>query len=235
MDVRRFDLPVAVTLRLQSRSGKVLVVAEAREDVEAETDAVESYFDQAEATLVIRSSRGGSKPLTVRCPIDTDLNIGTHSGSVRLDGKFGTVRVTTMSGNIDVESAEEADLRSMSGSVSIATCFGRCRMNAMSGKLAGGKVDSLWANTVSGGIRVERVVGEVHAHSVSGSIELFANGDGEIAVKTVSGKVHIGLPDGTEPHTYFKTRGHVRCDFAQGDDCTIKAASLSGSIEVVPG
>jgi hypothetical protein len=233
-DVRNIDLPVAVTLRLQSRSGKVHVIAEPRDDVLAETDKLEAFVEDEGRTLLVRSSRGGSKPLVVRCPVDTDVVIGTQSGSVKMEGKFGDVHVTTMSGGIDVDDVEEADLRSMSGSLTLGTCRGRCRLNAVSGSITGGHIDSVYANSVSGSIKLAKVEGDVRAKTVSGSIDMAASGDGAIAVKTVSGRVRIALPPDTEPQTFFKTKGSVRCDFAPGADCRIEAASLSGSIDVVP-
>jgi DUF4097 and DUF4098 domain-containing protein YvlB len=234
METRRLDLPVAVTLRLQSRSGKVLVIAEPRDDIEAETDDVNHFFDDADRTLVVRSGRGGSKPLTVRCPIETDLVIGTQSASVRLEGRLGVVRVTTMSGSVEVEDAEELDVRTMSGNIDVGTCRGRSRLNAISGRVSVRDTDIAHATTVSGSIKLGRVGGDVRARSVSGTIEMHASGDSPIAVKTVSGKVRIALPEGTEPQTFFKTRGNVRCEFPRGHDCRIECASLSGSIEVVP-
>lgn len=234
METRQFDLPVAVTLRLQSRSGRVHVLAEPRDDVQAETDHIESFAEDSGGTLVVRSRRGGSKPLIVRCPVDTDVVVSTHSGNVRLEGKFGSVYVTTMSGSIEVDDAEEADLRSMSGGLTIGTCRGRCRLNAVSGRVTGGEVDATYANTISGSIKLDRVHGDVRAKTVSGSIDMAASGDNNIAVKTVSGRVRIVLPEGTEPQTVFKTRGRVNCAFTSGHDCRIEAASLSGSIDVVP-
>lgn len=234
MESRTYDLPVAVTLRLQSRSGKVHVIAEPRDDVAAETDALESFLDDRGRTLVVRSSRGGSKPLTIRCPVETDVHIGTQSGPVTLEGRFGSVHVTTMSGSIVLGDAEEADVRTMSGAIDVGTVRGRVRLNAISGKVTAVSVEDASASTVSGSIRLDRVLGDVRARTVSGSIDMNASGDSVITVKTVSGRVRIVLPEGTEPATVFKTRGHVRCDFARGSDCRIEAASLSGSIEVVP-
>lgn len=234
MDIRRIDLPVAVTLRLQSRSGRVHVIAEPRDDIEAETDGLESFMEDDGKTIVIRSGRGGSKPLTVRCPVDTDIAIGTHSGSVRLEGRLGGVRVTTMSGTVELQDAEEADVRTMAGNIDVGRCRGRCRLNAISGKVSVAEADIALASTVSGSIRLDRVLGDVRARSVSGNIDMNASGDSAIAVKTVSGRVRIVLPQGTEPQAFFRTRGHVTCDFPQGGDCRIDAASLSGSIEVVP-
>jgi len=235
VEVRLIDLPVGVTLRLQSRSGRVNVIAEAREDVQAETDSVETRIEDNGSALLVRSSRGGSKTLTVRCPVDTDVSVGTQSASVRLEGKFGNVSVTTMSGDIEIDDSEDLDARSMSGKLTINRCRGRCRLNAVSGKIHGADVDTAYVSSVSGSISFDRVIGDIRAKTVSGSIDLSALGDGAIAVKTISGKVRITLPPGTEPQTSFKTRGHIRCDFPSGRDCRIEAQSLSGSIEVVPG
>jgi DUF4097 and DUF4098 domain-containing protein YvlB len=234
VDIRRIELPLGAGLRLQSRSGRVHVIAEERDDIEAETDSLEWRADAKEGTLSVRSSRGGSKTLTVRCPRDTDVSVGTQSGSVRLEGKFGGVSVTTASGDIEIDAAEEADMRSMSGRLTIGTCLGRCRLNAVSGTISGHDLDTVYAGTISGSIKLNRVMGDVRAKSVSGNIEMASLGDGNVTVKTVSGRVHIGLPAGTEPQTVFKTRGRVTCEFAPGRDCRIEAASLSGSIEVVP-
>lgn len=234
MDTKIFDLPIAARLRVQSRSGRVHVIAEGRDDVHVETDRPEAFFDEAAQVLTVRSSRGGSKPITVRCPIDTDVEVGTQSAAVRLEGKLGAVAVSTMSGGIDVQESDESDLRSMSGTISLGTCHGRCRVNNVSGSVTGGAADDLHASTVSGSIKFERVLGEVRARTVSGSVEFEATGAAPIAVKTVSGKVRITLPEGTEPQTVFKTHGRVRCDLTPGRDCRIDATSLSGSIEIIP-
>jgi hypothetical protein len=232
--VHRFELGVAVTLRLQSRSGRVEVIAEPREDVEAEGDKIESLIDDGGAALRIRNGHG-SKPLLVRCPIGTDVAVGTQSGSVRMSGAFGAISVTTMSGKIEVEAADEADLRSVSADISIGDCRGRCRMNTASGTSLAGHVGSLAAGTVSGSIKVDHVDGALKARSVSGTIQAATDGEGAIMVKTVSGKVHIELPKGVEPRTRFKSfSGRVRCDCPEGSDLLIEAMTVSGAIEVVP-
>ncbi|MEX2246295.1 MAG: DUF4097 family beta strand repeat-containing protein [Dehalococcoidia bacterium] len=229
----RFDLPVAVRLKLQSRSGEVLVFAEARDDVEVEGNDIDAVRED-DGTFRVRCGRGHSK-FTVRVPVGTDVTVGSMSGSVRMQGEFGSVLVTTMSGNIEVDTIDEGDLRSMSGSVTIGACRGRCRLGSVSGKVAAGELDSVMAQSTSGSIRIERVAGDVMARSVSGSVDVRAGGEGPIAVKTVSGKVRIALPEGTEPQARFKTMGRVRCDLRPGMDCRVDAVSLSGSIDVVPG
>jgi DUF4097 and DUF4098 domain-containing protein YvlB len=235
VDTGRFDLPVAVTLRVQSRSGKIELVAEPREDVLVEGDGFDAGAADNGTTFEIRAGRGGSRPVLVRCPAGTDVVIGTQSGNVRLEGDFGIVSVTTMSGGIDVGSADEADLRSGSGSIALKVCRDRCRMNSMSGSIVAGELGAAAAGTMSGSIRLDRVDGRLKARSVSGSIQAMCSGHGAIAVKTVSGKVHLALPSGTGLSTRFKTlSGKVRNPFPPGDDCYIEAMSVSGVIELVP-
>jgi DUF4097 and DUF4098 domain-containing protein YvlB len=235
MGAHTFDLPVAVTLRLQSRSGRVDVFAEPRDDVLVEGDRIEAISEDGGATLKIRNG-SGSKAFVVRCPAGSDVTVGTQSGPVRLTGDFGTVSITTMSGKIEVESADEADLRAVAGSVEIGRCRGRCRLNSGSGKVYAHDLAAGSAGTMSGTIRIDKVNGAFKARTVSGSIDAICGGQGAIAIKTVSGKVHIQLPRGVEPRTHFKTlSGRVRCDCTEGDDLLLEAMTISGSIEVVPG
>jgi len=235
-DVQRFDLPVAAVLRVQSRSGRVELIAEPRDDVLVEGDGAEArQARDGELALEVCSGRGGSKSLTVRCPVGTDVSVGTRSGQVTLRGQFGSVSVTTMSGNIDVERAEEADLRTGAGSIHLASCDVRCRMNSMSGKIEAGHVGAAVAGTVSGSIRVEHVAGKFKARTVSGSIEAACDGGGDIAVKTVSGRVQIELPRETALARRIKSlSGRVRVPFPEGDDVRLEAMTVSGSIDVVP-
>lgn len=234
MAVHRFDLPVAVRLHLQSRSGKIDVIAEPRDDVLAEGDDIETMEDADGRVLRVRNGSGG-KPFSVRCPVGTDVSAGTQSAAVRLQGEFGDVSVTTMSGVIELEAADEADLRTISASITVGRCKGRCRLNTVSGRVRAGRLGAAAVGTMSGAIDIERVDGPFKAKSVSGGVEAACGGNGAIAVKTVSGKVHITIPDGCEPQTRFKTlSGAIRCDCRQGDDLLIEAMTVSGSIEVDP-
>jgi len=234
VSAKTFDLPVAVTLRLQSRSGRVDVIAEPRDDVEAEGDKIESLVEDSGATLRIRNG-SGTKGFTVRCPIGSDVTVGTQSGAVRMAGAFGSVSVTTMSGSIEVERADEADLRTVTSTVSLGSCAGRCRISSTSGRVVAGDVGAASAGTMSGSITIGHVAGRFKAKSVSGSIRAGCGGEGAVAIKTVSGAVHIELPRGIEPHMRARSlSGRIRCDLAEGDDMLIEAMSVSGSIEVVP-
>jgi DUF4097 and DUF4098 domain-containing protein YvlB len=235
MDVQHFDLPVAVTVRVQSRSGKVEIVAEPRDDVLVEGDGFDAREADEGATLELRSGRGGSKTITVHCPVGTDLTVGTHSGNVRASGEVGAISATTMSGSIEIDRADEADLRTGSGNITVGGIRGRCRLNTMSGKIDAGDLAACACGTMSGAIRIDRVAGPFKARTVSGSIRATCDGGGPIIVKSVSGKVEITLPEGLGVDKRFKTiSGRVRCPFPEGDDCRIEAMTVSGAIDLVP-
>jgi hypothetical protein len=232
---QRYDLPVAVALRIQSRSGRVDVVAEPRDDVLVEGEGFDAREIDGGATLEIRSGRGGSKSISVRCPVGTDVAIGTHSGAIHTEGELGILSATTMSATIDVDRADEADLRTGSGSIRVRGVRGRCRMNTMSGRIEAGMLGACSCGTMSGAIRLDRVVGRLNVRTVSGSIDANCEGEGAIHVKSVSGKVQIGLPEGTSVSRRFKTiSGRVRCPFPEGDDCSVEAMTVSGAIDLVP-
>jgi DUF4097 and DUF4098 domain-containing protein YvlB len=235
MNTQQFDLPVAVTLRIQSRSGNVEVIAEPRDDVYVEGDGFDAREADAGAALEIRSGRGGSKTISVRCPVGTDVIIGTHSGGTRTSGELGVLSVTTMSGRIEVESADEADLRTTSSGIRIGTIRGRSRLNTVSGRIEADRLGACACGTMSGAIRIGKVAGPLKARTVSGSIEASSTGEGSIAVKSVSGKIEIGLPKDTAVSRRFKTlSGELRCPFPEGDDLHIEAMTVSGAIELVP-
>jgi DUF4097 and DUF4098 domain-containing protein YvlB len=234
MGIEYFELPVAALLRVQSRSGAVHVIAEPRDDVAVEGSDIDALLEREPLALRVRSGRGNKK-LTVRCPVGTDVMVGTQSGSVSVEGELGAVKIATMSGSVAIDRADHVDVRTMSGSVSVSGCDGRCRVATVSGSIRSGESDSAYASSTSGSIDLGRVMGEVRAQTVSGTVRVAAQGEGRIAIKTVSGKVRVELPDGTEPDLCSKTRGRVECSFPPGDDVRIEAVSVSGTIEVVPG
>jgi hypothetical protein len=235
MESQRYDLPVAVTLCVQSRSGRVEVVAEPRDDVYVEGEGFDAREANGGAALEIRAGRGGSKPVAVRCPVASDVVIGTHSGSVRTTGELGAVSVTTMSGGIEVEAADEADLRTTSAGIRVGNIRGRSRLNTVSGRIEAERLGACSCGTMSGGVRLGQVAGPLKARTVSGRIEASSTGEGPISVKSVSGGIEIGLPEGTTISKRFKTvSGRLRCPFPDGDDVHIDAMTVSGSIELVP-
>lgn len=186
-------------------------------------------------TLEIRSPRGGSRDLEVRCPVHTPVSVGTISGDVHLHGDFGPATIITTSGNVSVERAAAVDARSISGDLEVDCCSGTCRLNTKSGYIKAGDTGPAEAATVSGYIRLQRTAGGVTVRTVSGSVELGTDGTEPVNVRTVSGGITVKVPKERLPAARLRSlSGKISCDCLQGSDFPLEVTSVSGKIEVEP-
>ncbi len=168
------DIPGHLELRVGTRSGRVSVQAEDRDDLYIESDAPireEKIGIDATGRVALKSSRGGSGWLKLRVPAGADLAIGTVSGNVELRGSLGRVRITTVSGRIEVEQAEAVDARSISGTITIDRCAGRCRLGSKSGSVSCNEAGQAQASTISGRIKLDEVSGKVVARALAAALK----------------------------------------------------------------
>jgi hypothetical protein len=185
--------------------------------------------------LEIRSSRGGSRNIEVRCPAGTPISVGTISGDVRLQGDFGAATITTTSGDVSVDRAAALDARSVSGDLEVAGCFGLCRLNTKSGHIETGDTGPTEATTVSGRVRLRSTAGGVTVRTISGKVEMATDGTEAVKARTVSGDIAVKVPNEKLPEARLRSlSGKVRCDCLQGSDFPLDVTSVSGKIEVEP-
>jgi DUF4097 and DUF4098 domain-containing protein YvlB len=232
------SVPGSAELHLSTRSGRVVVTGEDRSDVLIEDGAPSPDRIERDATGRVRlaSANGGSSGLQVRCPAGSDVVVGTISGTVTLRGALGTVRVTTVSGHVVVESAEELDVRSISGNIEVDRCPGRSRLQTKSGHAVCRCSGDAQVSTLSGRIQLEEAMGRVRAQTVSGSVDVGMTAKNDVSVQTISGSVRVEVPPDVHPSARLRSiAGRPRNECPPGDDCRINVQSMSGKIEVVPG
>lgn len=236
---RTFPVPEGrdVTLRIENRSARIEVVAEPRSDVVVERGlARQSEGDAGRLLVEVRGANGGSDRVEVRCPEGTNVIAGTASGRVALQGRFGAVKVGTASGRIEIGAAIRADVRSLSGSIAITSCDTSCRAMTKSGKVTIGRAGSAKVATISGRVVVDRVESLADVKTASGRVELVAEGGDDVRIKTVTGAVEVRVPPGMRPDARLRSlKAKTCCACETGDDFSIDVASMSGSIDVVPG
>ena len=162
------EIPGHLELHVGTRSGRVSITGEDRQDLYIESDAPireEKIRVDATGRVSLKSSRGGSGWLKLRVPMGADLKIGTVSGSVELHGQVGRARVTTVSGKIDVERAEALDARSISGTITVGDCTGRCRTRRQRRRVAGNTAGTAKAPQTPGGMQWVYAMGTRHRFS----------------------------------------------------------------------
>jgi ferric-dicitrate binding protein FerR (iron transport regulator) len=225
------------SLCLTARSGRITVTGEERPDVvfESGVSSARDVAQDATGRIAVTSARWGSAALEVRCPTGTNVVVGTASGRVELRGRLGEVRVTTLSGRIEVDQAEALDLRSVSGSIAVVQCERRCRVQTKSGRTTVGIAEDADLSTVSGRVRLDSSSGSIQVRTASGSVEVGTEGGGDVDVQTISGSVRVEVPEGVRPAAELRSRaGRCRCECPEGRDCRIVVSSMSGKIEVLP-
>jgi DUF4097 and DUF4098 domain-containing protein YvlB len=208
----RYQVPPGTRLKIASASGSLTIFAEDREDIEI--DPPERRVEVHDGVAEIKSK---SANLEVRVPTGTDVSAGAISGSVKLEGVFGSVRVNAVSGSISLDRAlGDVDIRSVSGRVNVGSAGGECCLNSKSGKITIGRVGRL-----------------AKAATISGAVELTTDGAEDVEVKTISGHITINVPVDKNPRLRFRTlAGKMRYDGTQGDDFEIRAGSVSGSVDI---
>jgi len=213
-------------VRISSVSDRVRIIAENRNDITVDGDA-RIQVDGDRTTVDHVKSR-----LTVRVPLGTDVVIGTTSGRVEVAGAVGAASVVTESGRIEIEEAASLDARTTSARVQVGRVSGRCRVRNKSGRVEVGACGGADVATKSGRIDLQHVTGPVEAHCVSGRIEIRLDTSANVDAETVSGRISVHLPDAARPH---RVEGPmVFGDPPDGCDCTVRAASVSGRVEVTP-
>ncbi len=212
----RYKIRPDTRLRLHSASGKIHVIAEDRADIEVDPPGRQVEFRDDGRIAEVRSK---SSSLQVRVPTGINVSVGALSGFVRLEGTFGSVRVSAMSGSVELDDAlGDVDMRTVNGSLSVKSAAGECCVNSKSGRITVGRVGRL-----------------AKAATISGMVDLTTDGAEDVEVKTISGHVSVRVPNGKLPRVRFRSlAGKLRCDCEQGDDFEVRAASVSGSVDITP-
>lgn len=209
----RYQVPEGARLRILTASGRITVIAEGRQDIEVEPPDRHMGIADGGRVVEFRSRSGG---IEVRCPRGMAVTIGSISGHVRMTGDFGSVKIATVSGHVDVGNVTAADVRSVSGHVSVGACRGPCQLNSKSGHVRAGRVD-----------------GPVQASTLSGQLEVETAGREEVSIRSISGHVRIAVPTDRHPRIKLRTvSARLHCGCEQGSDFDIKVSSISGSIDV---
>jgi len=212
----RYKIRPDTRLRVHSASGKLHLIAEDRDDIEVDPAGRQVEFRDDDRIAEVRSK---STNLQVRVPTGMNISVGAISGSVRLEGTFGSVKVSAVSGSVELDHAlRDVDIRGVSGKLSVKSAAGECCVNSKSGRITIGRVGRL-----------------AKAATISGKVDLTTDGVGDVEVKTISGHVSVRVPQDKAPRVRFRSlAGKLRCDCEQGDDFEVRAASVSGSVEITP-
>jgi DUF4097 and DUF4098 domain-containing protein YvlB len=202
-----------VSLTAETAGGRE-VVARATVDVRQSRgrDTVVVKIPRAHGMKFIR--RDG---ITVRVdvPSGSDVRVVSASADVELNGSLGRANVKTASGDLTTDHVAELRVKTASGDVEVGTVGGALRMHSAAGDLRCVQVDGpasittvssdvevgaatgpLDIRVTSGDVRLGDVAGDVKVVAVSGRVQVLSITEGNAHLRTVSGKIDVGIARG---------------------------------------
>lgn len=239
-------------------AGRVSITAEERETAivevkpvgnrdrdRAAAEATEVSFDGDNLVIAAPSGwlswRSGSVSVEARVPVDSSAHIKTASADITCRGRYGKVEAHSASGDVSVDDvSKDVKIQTASGDIGIGDVGGHLHATSASGDIKAGKVGGAASlKTASGDIEIDAVGGDVQARSASGDFEVSAVSRGEVSVRSVSGKVSVGVVPGTGVWMDLSTlSGHIESALEsvesapESRDLTIQVHTVSGDIDI---
>lgn len=136
--------------------------------------------------------------LRISCPTGAELDVNTKSADLEAHGAYGDVDLRTASGDLSIENARDARVKTASGDVHFETVSGILDVKTVSGDV---HVAAVAGNanfqSVSGDVFVHDAGGSISASSVSGDQRFEAVVNGRVELRAVSGDLGIGIRRGS--------------------------------------
>ena len=219
-----FSVSGDTDLEVQTSGGSIQVYGTERGEVRVEMYVRKrgKYVDPGEADLDewdISINKQGSKvyavaerkgnrrwgrnsysiSFAVYAPRNTETDLRTSGGSIRLESLAGTQIARTSGGSMRAENIDgDLNLRTSGGTIRIADIQGNIEAKTSGGSIDVGKaIGDVTAHTSGGSITIEGVSGNLSARTSGGSIRAYFDelGD-EIDLSTSGGSIRVTVPKG---------------------------------------
>lgn len=256
-----FDTPEPIVVRIEAAAGSVRLVATERDDTlvavrahdesraadvrAAEQTRVECYNGKLTVSAARRGLglfRGGAVDIDIALPSRSRLKASVASADVYAEGEFADCRISSASGNVDVDVVEgNLKVATASGSITVQTLAGSGSVAAASGSATIGALDGdLVFKAASGDLSVAQLRGGLRAQLASGSVSVTTAARGAISAFTSSGEVGVGVAEGTVARLDLITGSGAVTNLlestdgpAEGDDTLlIHVRTGSGDIDI---
>ena len=250
--MQTFDTPEPISVTLEIGVGDIRITADDRTDTIVEirpsnpskkgdvTAAEQTRVEFSGGRLLIKAPRGwrhlspwgGGESIDVRVDLPAGSNVRGDAAVATLHstGRLGECRYKTSVGDIHIDQAESAELRTVAGDLDVNRVNSSSEFAAGSGAISIGAVDGgaivknsngdTWIGTVAGDLRVNAANGRIVVdHSQANVMAKTANGEirlgevarGAIVAETAHGAIDIGIRAGVPAWLDLSTSyGNVR-------------------------
>ncbi len=249
-------------IRASDRADTVVDVRPVEPSSDADVQAArETTVEYAAGRLTIRAPKrrlrslfgsGDAVEVTVDLPTGSRVDARAATG-VQATGRLGDCTVEVARGGVDLDETGDLRLRTANGDVFVGRCRGcadvmtangAIRIQQLDGPVAvqaasgaitlGEAADDVRVATAAGVVSIDRALASVDARTGSADIRLGEVVRGTVAVVTGSGRLDIGVREGTAALLDLRSGdGTVRSEIAAVDrpapsDETVEIRALSG-------
>ncbi len=272
-----FETPSPVNLKVELWQGQVTVHAT---DTTTSTVELEPLGNDPAATDMIDNAtveqrgdeivvlmpkirgglfrRQGHVLATITVPTHSSAKIETASADVDTHGELGDTRISTGSGDLELDTVASADVKTGSGDVELKVARGNCSVKGGSSDITldevGGNADILAGSgdvvvgQIAGTLKIKTGSGDIVVKDAGEGVDAMAgSGDllvrridhGKLKAKTGSGDVTVGVADGTAAYLDITTvTGDVTSSLDASeapseDDRTVELIIQAGTGDVV--
>jgi hypothetical protein len=151
---------------------------------------------------------GDSVHWEVQVPAQTELDIDTSGGGIKITGLRSDAKLETSGGRIEVRDlVGELQGHTSGGGIRLERIRGRTHVETSGGGIEGTELDGpIHAETSGGSVRLRRVTGDIRAHSSGGSIHIHEAG-GRIEADTSGGGIEASFARGNARGGLLETSG----------------------------
>ena len=204
---REFTVEDLPELDVRIQSGRVEIVRGESGKVKVTVDADDRDFvvEQRGDLIVVSSEKStswlsrGSAFVVIEAPDRSDAVVTTASARVESQIPLGHVEIKTASGEVDIASADAADLKTASGDTRIGHTTKALRFKTASGDLfvTDRSEGTISLASASGDIHIAEVHDSLDLNTVSGDVFIPKFIVQKATVKSMSGDIRLGIPSGT--------------------------------------
>ncbi|HET8558892.1 MAG TPA: DUF4097 family beta strand repeat-containing protein [Marmoricola sp.] len=269
MTEHTFTTPEAIELYVELGSGSLTTRAGSTDETRVAITgprAEDFEVEQRGRTISVIAPRqrfgfgNDQHTVEVTLPTGSDLTGKIGSADTLAEGSYRTVKLKVGSGDVEIETTTgptvvesgsgdvtcahvEGDLRVKSGSgdVDLGEVLGTAGISTGSGDvLLGRAVGKAMLKTGSGDLQVQRMETDLQLSTASGDLLVRQALRGRLTVKSASGDMLVGVPDGTPVWTDISTvTGSVSSNLpstgkpAEGQDhVEVRATTVSGDVRL---
>lgn len=205
---REFEIDGLPEIDVRIQSGRVELVKRepGRVEVTVDTDDRDFVVEQRGDLIVVASDKNtswlarGSAFVVITAPESSAAVIATASARVESQIPLGHVEVKTASGDVEIESAQAADIKTASGDARIGSTKKTLRFKSASGDLLVTESCEGTATfaSASGDIHINQADATLDVNTVSGDVIIPRFGGQKAGLKSMSGNIRLGIPAGTK-------------------------------------